>query len=262
MTGTYAWIDLTTGKPIPLAPLLRMTGLTSPTLTLDPEDSSRLIAKTARSLAILDFQTDRTRILATTTLQASFLDVLASSRTRLAWVTFDSKKNLSEVAALEEDNNSIGLRRELLRGRTVELAWSSNNTLGILQDDGTLYLYEPGTPSVQARANDVTSFAFTEDGSMLVALERRSVEVFSLTGSDYSRLNIPDVEHVKNIAWYKDKQHLLVQYPEKISLVSLDDRSLENIQTVTESPQNFYSTKENSLYFIQNKNLFRLDFAE
>ena len=147
-------------------------------------------------------------------------------------------------------------------GQTKNLQWSSRGILAILQEDGALYLYDPNARTLAGRANDVRNFVWSEDGTMLATLEHRSIEIFSLTdGTQYWRLNLPEVERIAALTWYADKQHLFLHYPDRIAFVGLDDRSLENIKTVAETPHGVYRANENRLYFIGTDDLLRrLDF--
>ncbi|MDE2019499.1 MAG: PEGA domain-containing protein [Patescibacteria group bacterium] len=113
-------------------------------------------------------------------------------------------------------------------------------------------------------ANDVRSFSVSADGTMVAALEHKSVEIFSFTDSSaYERFNLPDIADIKQLVWYRDDEHLFVAYPNSISFLDLADVGLMNFATVA-SASSFeaYDRDLNILYVLQQKKLEQYQFPD
>ena len=99
---------------------------------------------------------------------------------------------------------------------------------------------------------------------MIATLENRSVEIFSLAdSSNYFRFNIPNVDEVQKLIWYKDDNHLFVAYPDHVALLDLADYGLTNFATVAIGTSPEYDPQNNSLYLIApSSTLIRFDFPQ
>lgn len=168
-------------------------------------------------------------------------------------------KNGSSLLRFGTANKETGAS-STIPGRTVAMAWGNEDVLGILQENGDLYLSGPDHGAPAVRANDVKSFAFSEDGSHLAALGRHSLEIFELGGKRYWRFNIPDIEQAANVLWYRDERHLFIQYENRVAFLDFDDRALENLQTVSPSARSSYDKKENALYALEDGRVVRYAF--
>ncbi len=261
-TNTFFRVDAQTASSTSLAPLLRALGLQSGTVIVDPRSSSNIIVKTNRTLALVSLGSRTQTIIETLQAGEAFSDVIATSPSRIAWTVIRPKATTSRLVLWNKNSRRIESSTTEIQGKTVELAWSENNLLGILQNDGDLYLYDPASEALKSQANDVKMFAFSNDGSMLGTIEHRSVEVFSLRNDDYSRLNIPNIDEAQGITWYIDRSHIMLHFKNTISFVSLEDRSLENIQEIAASSKGVYDPRENRFYFLQNQSLYRLTFPQ
>lgn len=148
-------------------------------------------------------------------------------------------------------------------GKNIAAKWISGNLIGILQENNELYLYDTNARTLAKLADDVKDFSATKDGSMVAALEYRSLEIFSLSGqSNYYRFNLPDVPGVQSVIWYKDRAHLFVVYPDHVSFLDLADASLMNFTTVTKGSKPFYDPQANALYVIgPSGTLLQFDFS-
>ncbi len=263
--GNDLWVDLQTSSSTLLTSLLRKAGLTAiekgSQFLIDPENSSRIIIVTPRSIAFADLQTNRIITVATSSQATTFSPFTATSRTNVAFTRYDARRNVSELFIVDRGTLPAGQSNNM-SGKTIKMAWGGTRVLGILEDDGTLYLYDPATRGLESRANDVKDFTFTPDGLMLATLEHQSVEIFSFRDSNYWRLNIPALEYISKLEWYTDAYHLIAHYPDRITFIDLEDASLENIQTIAETTSAAYDIKTNMLYMIQNEKLLRLEFPK
>ncbi len=147
-------------------------------------------------------------------------------------------------------------------GKNIAARWISNSILGILQDNGELYLYHTDTQTLVKLADDVKNFAATDDGSMVAAVEYKSLEIFSLTDTSvYYRFNLPNTAAIEHVIWYHDKTHLFVVYPGSVSFLDLADTSLTNFTSVARGGKPFYDPQTNALYITSPENqLVQYDF--
>jgi len=136
-------------------------------------------------------------------------------------------------------------------GTTVALTWITPAELGVLQNDGKLFLYHTDTGSEEKIADDVTHFAATSDGSLIAALERNGLEIFSYTDSQtYHRFNLPNAGAATGLAWYKNMDHLFIVFPDHVAFLALDDLGLANVTTVANGTDALYDPGANALYLL------------
>ncbi|MEK7110345.1 MAG: hypothetical protein AAB867_00625 [Patescibacteria group bacterium] len=261
----YFWNDLAAPTSTALAPIVAKTGLTAAerkaaTLLVDPPDSSRVFIRLPRTLLRLDLQSGRLTTLGTAS-STKTIGEISSSRNRTAWITFHETEQSSELFVYVNSRNVLeetGIPP--IAGRTVKLEWLPNGLLAILQNNGTLYLYDPGRRDLSPRANDVKDFVAATSGEFLAALENRSLEIFSLTSTDYWRFNLPSIDTVRKLSWYADHQHLFVHYPDRVALLDFEDTSLETFQTAAATSKAEYDLNENALYFLNDERVMKLVF--
>jgi hypothetical protein len=150
-----------------------------------------------------------------------------------------------------------------IKGPVKQLVWVKNNVLGILENDNTLYLYNVPKEQLSTLANDVKQFYPATDGSAIAALEYHSLEIFSLTTSDYYRFPLPQIADVQGLIWYKDQAHLFVQYPDRVAFLDFADTGLKNLTIVSAGTAASYDPQQNALYLIDSgQKLLRFDFPE
>ncbi len=258
---TYIWNDLENNTSTNLSIIFRRSGPATVTLNanfiLYPETGFKLLLVSSSSVLSFDIKKSLISTISTSTFHIA---EASPSRAWIAWATFDAKKNISQLNLYDLLSEAVKNNQKPLPGRTIKLAWTEENQLGILQNDGGFYMYDAATDKLSSTASDVKNFVFTDDGSAVAALENRSLEVFSLKTEDYWRFNLLEAERVSNIVWYKDRHHLFLIYPDRIKFLDLDDLSQENVTTVAETPNAAYDLKANRLYFLEDGKLMRLDF--
>ncbi len=78
---------------------------------------------------------------------------------------------------------------------------------------------------------------------------------------DVISLDIYKNRKIKNIFWYKDSYHLLVEYEEKVDFIEIDDRAPTNKYTLIDGSTPLtinYDLKSNKIYFLSDKKLYYL----
>jgi hypothetical protein len=160
--------------------------------------------------------------------------------------------------------NKLAIGSSTIAGPNQKIQSIRNGLLGILQTDGSFYLFDAGSRNLQKLADDVKDFATTDDGSTVAALERKSIEIFSLNDPrGYYRFNLPDVGGIERLIWYKDKNHLFVAYKNSVSLLDLADAGLNNFTAVVHGTAPAYDPQANVLYILNpSQKWMRLQFPE
>jgi hypothetical protein len=261
-TGEYFWTDLGSGSSTALNPLLSRAGIRPDRSVVlpDPENSSRLILHAPGGLWSYELQANRLTRIATTTIPALTPERLARSRSRFAWTAYTTSTKSSVLYLANAGSGAITTSSLAIAAEIRKLAWVADDTLALLSSDDTLHLHRPSAGTLVGRADTVRDFALSEDGGMLAALERQSIEVFSLTGDDYWRLNVPDVAAVTRLTWYRDGRHLFLHYPDRIAFLDLDDRALRNLTTVVRTPYGEYDPEWNVLSYLADASVLGLTF--
>ena len=262
-TGDYYWTDLGNGSSTLLTPLLTRLGIRqtrTALITPDTGNSSRLLIHSGGGLSWYELQTNRFVHIATTTIAEPLSDHLSRSSSRFAWTSYDARTGDGTLFLADAGNGRTATSSEPIPGETRKLAWGNDDTLAILQTDGTLYLYRPSAGTLTGRAQTVRDFAFSADGTMLAALENQSIELFSLTDEDYWRLNVPDTSSIIKLSWYRDNRHLFLHFPDRVVFLDLDDRSLQNLIPVASTVHAEYDSEMNTLYYLADDSLLGLAF--
>jgi len=151
---------------------------------------------------------------------------------------------------------SAAIESSTISGNNISVTWISGNVIGVLQNDGELYLYDTsangGVGTLTKLADDVKHFAVTDDGTMVAALENQSLEIFSLIDSSiYYRFNLPDIGNAEQIIWYRDYAHLFVVYPDHVSFLDFADSGLTNftvVANIANGTKPYYDSQANILY--------------
>ncbi len=262
--GIYSAYDLTNATSTGLSPLFAKASITNKAITaimIDPYDNNNVIVQTAQKFYTVNLQARTVTAFETATAGQNLESPLAISSSWLAWANYNIASSSSQIVIYDTFSGNTVDSSLSLPGHIKDLAWIRSTELGILQEDGELYRYDVPSETLTKVADDVRSFYPTNDGAMIAALESRSVEVFSLTTSDYYRFNLPEIGDVESLIWYKDEAHLIVEYPDHVSFLDFEDLSLRNFTTVSEGSDPVYNAQDNSLYLIdQGKRLIRFDF--
>ena len=85
--------------------------------------------------------------------------------------------------------------------------------------------------------------------------------VVIITNDQSIKFTINNDRLIKGISWYKDSDHLFVQYPDQLYFLELDDRSPLNFHLIAEGVKKYaYDPKNDRLYLLLNEELKYLDF--
>jgi hypothetical protein len=166
--------------------------------------------------------------------------------------TIRSLASLQSTSTTFVFNTNTTIASSTIPGKNLKAEWLTPNLVGALQTSGELYLFDPadaGSANAIKLADDVKNFAATGDGSMVAALEEKSLEIFTLADqSNYYRFNLPDIADAQNIIWYKDRAHLFIVYSDRVVFLDLADANLINLTILAHGTKPQYDPSTNTLY--------------
>jgi hypothetical protein len=255
LDGNYHLYDSDTRKTTDLTATLANDGIDPTAVTniqfLDPHNGSQFLVAGPAKIWLLDLSQPSLSQIEKTPSTSTLSSSIAGENGKIAWTRFQKKSNTSTIFIYNTYAGALQGTSTTLPGATKKMAWIQDGLLGVAQDDDSLYLYNSGNDTAQKLASDVKDFSASADGTMVVALERASMEIFTLNDpTGYYRFNIPDVADVQKLIWYRDDNHLFVVYPDHVSFLDLADASLVNFTTVLMGTAPSYDASSNSLYFI------------
>ena len=275
--GRYELYQFQNGSTTDLAAILIKSGTGKNDVSnifFDPHDPGIMIAAGPSQIWFIDATTISSQggsssggnvtLIEKTPVGETHGSVIAAGSSFIAW-TESKKSDVSSTIIIYDKYSGEIIASSTVPGKNSELKWIKDNLLGVLQNDGELYLYDAGTQSIEKVADDTKDFAATENGSSIAALENGSMEIIPTTGAsdDYYRFNLPDIANAYHVTWYKDATHLFVGYGNHVSFLDLKDAGLNNFTTVTIGTAPLYDTDKNALYLINpTENLIRFDFPE
>jgi len=229
---------------------------------LEPEDKRMLVILQQNKLYELNLgETSITNIFKT---NLELGEKITSSQFYIAWTQWNSAENSSTLVVYDKFLQRKRPGSPELRGKNSELEWlRGKNKIAILQNDGSLYVYDVSSGNLDKIADDVKNFSFTDGGDAVAALEHKSLEVFFFSADkDYYRFNVPNVGQAEKIIWYADKNHLFIVYPAEIKFLDIQNASLDYFPSVAEGRLPQYDESNNRLYFLTNDGLKTLDFPK
>lgn len=231
---------------------------------LDPNDGSQIFIIGQNKIWALDLDQQSLTLIEKAPVSDILSPTIAINDSMIAWTRFASASNTAEIMLYNRADRSLRETSTTLTGATQQLAWVGNSQLGVLQSDGSLYLYNSSGNKAQKIASDVKDFSASADGTMVAALEHTSTEIFTLNdATGYYRFNLPNVQNIQGLIWYKDDEHLFVAYPDHASFLDLQDLGLNNFITVTAGTSPSYDANTNAFYFISPSNqLMQLAFPD
>ena len=261
----YVLRDIVASTTINLSSLFSANGInlgTATNVTISPYDATLAIAGNQSHVWLMNLATQG--IVRAENAAPGYIFEKPSAFPRgVAWSMFQTSKNVSSVRWYDDSSGLARQNTSIIPGQTEKLGIISGFTFAVLQNDGELYRYNASTDSFTKIADDVVNFGVSPDGTMLAAVERASMEIFSLKTNDYWRLNLADENNVEGIAWYRDDTHLFIIYPDRVAFLDLNDAALANFTTVTQGSSPAYDASANALYAIDpKKHLARFDFPD
>lgn len=236
--------------------------------SLRPEDMLMLdengdvLVQKQNSILDIDASAKQTSVVTTTTSNMR-MERLSPSRFWLAWTVYDPKQDEFQVQVYDKLLNDTGDAGGKISGQAIQVGWANNSILGILSSKGEMYWYKVGDRNWNHVSSDGHSFAFNQDGTMLAVAESRSLEVFNLNDKQqYWRFNLTGINEVKGAWWHKDNDHILLEYPDKVMLLDLEDKSLQNFEVLAQTNHATYYPDQSQFYYLKDSLVYRLDLPQ
>ena len=141
--GNYILYDFTapTQKPINLTTLLKQKGVNTNAIgeiVIDLYDDTSILTTTKTRVWTIDPGAQTVVALTNASSGGLLAPTIASSQSLLAWSTFSTASHTAQIAIYDKFAGVLVDNSLVLPGTTQSLQWIDNDTLGILQNDGTL----------------------------------------------------------------------------------------------------------------------------
>jgi hypothetical protein len=262
----YSLYDFTNATTTNLSTMLQASGIKTsltPNVFIDPYDDTSILAETPAKIISLNSETHEPTAIDNAPAGTVIESPIAVSASDMAWSRFNASANTSQIIVYDKFSGDTIDASLIIPGKVKQLSWVRSNTLGILEENDSLYLYNVGAEQLTKLADDVKQFYPTPTGNAIAALEYHSLEVFSFTNANYYRFSLPDASSIQGLTWYQDDAHLFVQYSDRVALLDLADADLKNLTTISQGTKASYDPQQNSLYLIdQGQKLLRFTFPQ
>ncbi len=266
MAARYWFYDFQNSTSSNLTSLLNQLGIAvTPQLNIfiDPYNDTRILVQTNNKIIAIDSATKKATFIESASVGNVIGTPIAISPSVMAWERFDKAANTSQIVVYDKFSGNIIDDSLTVAGPVKQLSWIKNNSLGILEDNNSLYTYNISAEQLSKLADDVKHFYPTSDGNTIAALEYHSLEVFAFSTSDYYRFSLPAHSDVSDLIWYKDETHLFVTYPDHVSFLDLADTNLKNLTTISQGTMAAYDEQQNALYLVDpGQKLLRFDLPQ
>lgn len=222
-----------------------------------PRDDTLFLAQGLTGLNLLRVPNGDILQLATTSISAA-----AAAPGRVIWAVFDPKTNASLLSAYDISSQNLNADFEFVPGQVTALLLLESGDIFALANDGSLYSLNFNRSSRVRLAQNARGIFLSKAADKLAVLEGQGLEVFFLREEDEPNLQfpLPDAARVRKLVWYRDGEHLFVQYPDKIMFLDLDDLELKNFTLAATAARAEYEPNSNILYFLKDNVLYELDF--
>jgi len=265
--GIYEFENVPDGTIVNLSNILQKEGFAATSLvklSMVPASNGMVFAASAAKVALIDINRPAGTAVYTAPQGRTIADAIALSPNTIAWARGTSNVNSSSVLFYDVSSGIIASTTIALGAPVKNMSWINGGTLGILVSNGSFYLYDTNRQNLTKMADDVRNVSATTDGSRIAALESRSLEIFTIGDTaGYYRFNLPDVINAQATAWYRDNDHLFINYSDHVAFLDLEDAGLANFATITSGTSPDYDPQANALYIINTRNdLLRFDFAK
>lgn len=221
-----------------------------------PSDDTLFLAQSPAGLYLL-------RVSSGDVLQIATASVIAAAAApgRVVWATFDAKTNASLLSAYDIPSQNHNADFEFVPGQVISLTLLESGDMFALAKDGSLYSLNFSQSSRVRLAQNVRGVTLTNDNGKLAILDGHGVQVFFLRGDELDlQMQLPDAARIQRLVWYRDGEHLFVQYPDKVVFLDLIDAELQNFTTAASTARAEYEPNSNILYFLKDNMLYALAF--
>ncbi|MBI3638193.1 hypothetical protein HY227_00415 [Candidatus Wolfebacteria bacterium] len=173
----------------------------------------------------------------------------------------------NETLEAEIDNPALAPKNLLKFGVSP-----SGGKIAVLNNSGNLYIYNSAQQNWDKKGSNIENFAFSPD-SKKIAFWDKDKKLNILFLEDW-KSDIPKKEgdiiklvlqnNPLKIEWYKNSYHLLITYPAELKIMEIDYRDPVNSYPLIQRNGNefLYSPDSDFIYFIEEKNLYRIGLTK
>lgn len=165
--------------------------------------------------------------------------------------------------------NTVGSTVVLpLTTATIKDVSFSNNRLALLFDNGDVYIQEIAGADMLKIAHDAQRIQFSPDGTKILYQDIDGKTFVRLLGDDVVSLDaqkgstfrvaLIDASRIKDVWWHWDSYHLIIRYPNKITLAEITRTEPNNHSTLTQATgMTWYDQSTKALYILSENKLTR-----
>ncbi len=272
-TSTYYSTDLSQSTPVQTnitQKILLLTKQKINRLLFYPQMDTSFIALTSKGVYRADISAKSLSLI-----EGGSLSMIRSERNNLYLLVPSPpiSKKIASTSTLMDTidlvlNNKISEITLPVASESIKDFDIGNNLIAVLQNNGALWLYDySGNPMVQiahsaklmAFSDDNTKLMFQdEDGKTFVYLMDDELASLDSRNGQTVRLGIIDPQNVKNIWWFPDSFHLILQYPDKIVLAEVTLKEPNNHFLITPYQGNLYYDKDSKKLYVLSDGILTL----
>lgn len=242
-----------------------------------PQETNKFLAKTANGIYRVDIKTQDV-----TTITTSSITFFKKDGNNLLVVSSNkpippSKKGTKTIATTTPDQLAIIDLTLNAVGSTITLPQQegkikdvlvSNNRYIFLFDNGDMYIKENPSAQEQKIAHNAQRAIFSPngtkvlyqdyDGKIFVRLLEDDIIALDTEKNAIIRLAIIDAGRIKNIWWHWNSYHIIIQYPQKITLAEVTKTEPNNHTTIVQTTATiWYDQSIKALYALSENKLTR-----
>lgn len=157
------------------------------------------------------------------------------------------------------------IEEEFQKIRDIQISLSGL-FVGILEDNGSVYLFDRRSLKLEQIAYNATHQLFSPDGEKLAIVSEKEITIYPILKSSAEErgkvkpatLNIGTING-SALAWHKNSAYLFIKYPSSLYLLEGNDLPPINFQVIDlENRKYEYRPSENSIYLFKEKGLYKL----
>ena len=241
------------------------------------KDSAKLVVQDKKELNIFDWNRPSSKIVSKLPLVDWY-----SENSDIYYIKKLKIENATSLIPLEEYRlfsfNDVLEKENLISSLSKDLILKEPKII-VLEDkilfstkDGALYMYL-GSDGVRRIAESATGITLSPDKKKFAFFDKNSAIYIYFLKNDFNGINKEEGElislslyqkkggAVKNVSWFDDSYHLIVEYLENgtasLDFTEIDNRSPINVYPLVENfSQFFYEPRLNQFYFNKNKILY------
>ncbi|MBP6855858.1 MAG: hypothetical protein KBC26_02745 [Candidatus Pacebacteria bacterium] len=242
-----------------------------------PKETNKFLVKTAKGIYRVDIKTKEATPIATSSIvffkkSGDNLLVVAHQPKPIQkkGVKATTTPALADtLSVIDLTLNTVGSTIVLpLTTATIKDVSFSNNRLALLFENGDAYIQETAGANMLKIAHDAQRVQFSPDGTKILyqdidgktfvrLLEDDIVSLDAQKGS-MLRIALIDASRIKDVWWHWDSYHLIIRYPNKITLAEITRTEPNNHSTLTQATGiTWYDQSTKALYILSENKLTR-----